>query len=370
MSDLGLDLGHERKHRPRRNWLGCLAVLVALAVLGGGAFFAYSTGLSALKHRLAPPPDYAGSGSGSVMVEVKQGDSSADIARTLVDKGVVESEQAFTDAATSDPRSRSIQVGFYRLRHKMSAKSALGVLVNPDNLVKSAVTVPEGLTVQEIVALLAKKTDFSAKQYEAVLRRPAQIGLPAYAHGNPEGYLFPATYDVPPNATPTSVLSAMVTRYTEAAHQLDLARKARKLGYSAHDVVTVASLVQAEARFAKDFPKVARVIYNRLDAKMPLQFDSTVHYAVGKDGRVGTSESARNVDSPYNTYKVTGLPPTPIAAPGNQAIEAALNPAHGSWKYFVTTNPDTGVTKFATTYRQHLKNVAAFNRWCAASSKC
>jgi UPF0755 protein len=115
---------------------------------------------------------------------------------------------------------------------------------------------------------------------------------------------------------------------------------------------------------------VARVIYNRLHKKMPLQFDSTVHYAVGKDGSVGTSDADRNSTSPYNTYKVTGLPPTPIAAPGEQAIEAALNPARGTWLYFVTTNPDTGETKFATSYSDHLKNKREFDRWCAQSDSC
>jgi UPF0755 protein len=103
---------------------------------------------------------------------------------------------------------------------------------------------------------------------------------------------------------------------------------------------------------------------------MPLQFDSTVHYATGKDGSVGTSDDARSSSSPYNTYKVTGLPPTPIAAPGEQAIRAALNPAPGSWLYFVTTNPDTGETKFATSFAGHQRNVRDFEQWCADSDKC
>jgi UPF0755 protein len=161
-----------------------------------------------------------------------------------------------------------------------------------------------------------------------------------------------------------------VDRYRAAADKLHLEAAAEKLGYSAHDVMTVASLVQAEARFDDDFNKVARVIYNRLDEGMALQFDSTVHYAVGKDGGVGTSDDERAVDSPYNTYRNTGLPPTPISAPGDQAIEAALNPAQGSWLYFVTTNPDTGVTKFATSYKEHLRNKAEFDRWCAQSDHC
>jgi UPF0755 protein len=162
----------------------------------------------------------------------------------------------------------------------------------------------------------------------------------------------------------------MVKRYREAATGLDLVQKAGDIGLSPHDVVTVASLIQAEARFDQDFSKIARVIYNRLENDMALQFDSTVHYAVGKDGSVGTSSSDRESSSPYNTYKVTGLPPTPISAPGDKAIEAALNPAQGDWLYFVTTNPDTGETKFATSYDDHLKNKQEFDQWCAESDGC
>jgi UPF0755 protein len=367
VSDLGLDLDQPQR---RRRGFGCLAGLLALAVLLGGAYVAYSYGINAIKGRFSPPPDYAGAGSGSVLVEVKDGDAASDIADTLVAKDVVKSRQAFTDAARDEPKSALIQVGFYDLKKQMSAEAALAVLVDPDNRMRSTVTIPEGYTVDQIVSTLAKRTDFSARRYRRVLSDPASIGLPAYAGGNPEGYLFPATYEVPPNATPRSILTDMVDRYDAEAADVDLVKKAEALGRSPHDVMTVASLVQAEARFDKDFTKVARVIYNRLDDGMALQFDSTVHYAVGKDGSVGTSDSDRNSSSPYNTYKVTGLPPTPISAPGAQAIEAALAPADGPWLYFVTTNPDTGETKFAATYREHLRNKAEFDRWCAQSDTC
>ncbi len=370
VSDVGLQLERHRGPRRRRGVAGCLAVLLALGVLVGGGFVAYTFGLSALKEKLSPPPDYSGPGTGSVVVEVKKGDVASDIAATLVANHVVKSSQAFVDAARKDPRAVGIQVGFYRLKHHMPAKSALAVLIDPKNLVQNAVTIPEGWTVRQIVATLAKESDFSKKDFRKVLDKPAALGLPAYAHKNAEGYLFPATYMLPPDATPTSILRSMVDRYRQEADKLNLVRRAKQLGHSPHDVVIVASLVQAEARFDKDFPKVARVVYNRLDKGMPLQFDSTVHYIVGRNGSVGTSNADRSTDSPYNTYKYAGLPPTPISAPGEKALQAALSPANGSWLYFVTTNPDTGVTKFATTYAQHLKHKAEFDRWCAQSAKC
>ncbi len=380
MTNLGLDLEPEqsqrkshrsrRRRRRRSNGAGYLAVLIALAVLLGGGYFVYDRGLAVLKDHFAPPPDYSGTGSGSVVVEVHEGDNATDIGHTLEDEGVVKSVEAFTDAAVANPASTGIQVGFYQMHKQMSAESALDILLEPENMVQSAVTLREGLTVDQIVSALAKGTDFKAGQFAKVLDNPKALGLPSYAEGNPEGYLFPATYMVAPDATPRSILRMMVDRYKEAASKVDLVSEAKKLGHSPHDVMVVASLVQAEARFDQDFPKVSRVIYNRLDEPMPLQFDSTVHYAVGKDGGVGTSDDDRASDSAYNTYKHSGLPPTPIMAPGEQAIDAALNPADGPWLYFVTTNPDTGVTKFAETYEEHLKNKQEFDEWCSSSPNC
>ena len=370
MSDLGLDLEHDSKKHKQRRGLGCMAVLLALAILVGGAYLLLNIGAEALKEQFRPPEDYSGTGAGSVVVEVKEGDAASDIAVALFAHDVVKSKEAFTEAATDEAASLGIQVGAYEMKKQMSATAALDILIDPDNMMQNTVAFPEGWTVEQIVAQLAKHTDFSAKQYNKVLLKPESIGLPSYAGGNPEGYLFPATYQVRPNSTPKDILTMMVERYQEAATDLDLEADAEALGISAQEVMTVASLIQAEARFDKDFAKVSRVIYNRLAEPMALQFDSTVHYAVGKDGGVGTSDDDRNIDSPYNTYKYAGLPPTPILAPGEQALEAALNPVKGPWLYFVTTDPDTGETKFAETYREHLRNKAEFGTWCAQSDNC
>ncbi len=367
MSDFGIDLDRERRHRHRRGF-GCLAVLLALAVLVGGGFAAYSFGLSALKERLSPPPDYSGSGTGRVLVEVKSGQSSAEIGSDLKAKNVVKSAEAFTDAARDDARSVGIQVGFYELKQKMSAKSALAVLLKPSNRMRSVVTVPEGLRVDQIVDLLVKRTKFTRKQFDRALARPAQLGLPSYAKGNPEGYLFPATYELAPNATPRSILSAMVQRYDAAVSDLGIEAKAKALGHSPHDVMTVASIVQAEGKLPRDFPKIARVLYNRLDKGQPLQLDTTIVYIFRTKGKLTTSAEQRSSDSPYNTYKHPGLPPTPISAPGEKAIAAALSPAQGSWLYFVTTDPSSGAMSFAVSYQDHLKNVAKFRAYCQAHS--
>jgi UPF0755 protein len=369
VSDLGMKPETEpepERRQPPRHVFGCLAVLLAAAVLAGAGFVAYHYGVGALKDFFRPPPDYKGAGSGRVLVEVRHGDYAPDIGRSLVVRQVVKSTEAFTDAARDNPRSVGIQPGLYQLRRHMSAASALAVLVDPANRVRDMVTIPEGLRVDQIVALLVKNTKFSARQYDAVLARPDRLGLPSYANGSVEGYLFPATYELSPTATPASILTAMVRRFRTAADDLRLPAQAKALGYSPHDVMTVASIVQAEGRLEKDFPKIARVVYNRLQRHKPLQLDTTIVYIFKTSGKLTTTDSQRAVDSPYNTYRHAGLPPTPITAPGEQAIKAALSPTPGRWLYFVTTDPRNGAMSFATTYAGHLKHVARFQAFCRA----
>jgi UPF0755 protein len=130
-----------------------------------------------------------------------------------------------------------------------------------------------------------------------------------------------------------------------------------------HDVVVEASIAQKEARSPEDMAKVARVLDNRIAIGMPLQLDSTVSYAVGATGKVTTTAEQRATDSPYNTYLHPGLPAGPISNPGQDALNAALNPADGPWLFFVTVNPETGETRFATTIAEHNANVALFQAW-------
>ena len=216
----------------------------------------------------------------------------------------------------------------------------------------------------KIVETIASDTKFSRDQLEAALK---QLRLPDYAGGNPEGFLFPASYQIGPDTTARSLLQSMVTKFDQVSRQLGINQGAAALGRTPRQIVTIASLVQGEARLPKDFGKVARVVYDRLEIGMKLQFDSTVHYAVGKDGNVATTPQDRDVDSPYNTYKYAGLPPGAIDSPGAAALRAALHPTPGKWLYFVTVNTKTGKTLFADTYAEHLRNV---QKWCSNSDEC
>ena len=368
MSDVGLDTGSGRGQgsRPKRI-RGCLAVLIALAVLGGGAGFAVVQGRQILEGLVTTPPaDYTGNGQGSVLVEIEEGDTAADIGALLERKDVVKTEAAFYAAAANDERSRLIQVGFYRLHKQMSAAAALAMLLDPKSRVGSSVTVPEGLRLTEVVDALSSQTRFSSVSLNRALRDVKQLALPSYAGGDPEGYLFPATYEINPDTTAGRLLRSMVARFKEAAAAVGLQQRADALGVTPAEAVVVASLVQAEARRPQDLAKVATVIYNRLEIDEPLGLDSTVHYAVESTGEVFTTDEMRAVDSPYNTYTNVGLPPGPINSPGEDALRAALNPAQGDWIYFVTVNLNTGETKFADDAAEHAQNTNELLQWCYA----
>jgi UPF0755 protein len=376
-SDAGDDydphyLGGSRKKK--RGFSGCLAVIVALVVVLGGAYVVGSKGFHYLKDHLSSAEDYPGPGHGHVLVQVKQGDSISQIGRDLKAEGVVASVQAFMDASNG---KTGIQVGYYQLKKKMSAQDAFNLMIDPKNILTTSVTVPEGLRATDIVALLAAKTKYSTAQFQAALKDTAALGLPSYAQGKPEGYLFPSTYAFGPKEKPADMLHDMVVRWEQAAKDDGLVAGAQAQGKTPAELMTIASLVQAEGR-GSDMPKISRVIYNRLDGPGDqggtnglLQIDATVNYALDRRGVVAvTTDETQNTQSPYNTYLNPGLPPGPINSPGDEAIKAAVHPADGPWYYYVTVNLRTGLTKFTDSYSTFLQYRQEFQQYCQTSSAC
>ena len=349
---------------------GCLPMLLVLVLVVAGMWFGGGWAVDRVKSLVGENPDYPGPGSGSVTIEVHEGDTAAAIGRTLKEADVVKSVGAFTDAAVADERSRSIQVGFYEMKKQMKAADALAILVDPKNLVQARVTIPEGYRVKDIVKAIAAKTDITAAQVNAALKNPAALGLPAAAEGKVEGYLFPATYTVVPGETAKQLLTQMVAKTVTVQKELHLEARAKTLGYTPEEIMTVASILESEGSRAEDLPKIARAIYNRLDAGMPLQSDATVNYANDKSGSVYTTAEDRQNPSPYNTYLHPGLPPGPIGSPGESTIEAALNPADGPWLYWVTVNLRTGETRFNETYEGHLRDRELLREYCQTSDAC
>ncbi|HYB16279.1 MAG TPA: endolytic transglycosylase MltG [Streptosporangiaceae bacterium] len=336
-----------RRARRRFRWIAPLAALLVIVVpLAVGGLYAYSFYMS--KYH---PADYSGDGTGSVVVQVTQGENATDLGPQLDKLGVVASSRAFVLAAEHSSSAAGLLPGFYKLHMHMQASLAYALLINPANLVQVMVTIPEGWRVSQIVSWLGAKSGIPASAYRAVLNDPASLGLPSYANGKPEGYLFPATYEVQPHETALGVLKGMVQRFDQEAATANLPGAARQVNLTAGQVIIMASLVQAEGGRLSDYPKIARVIYNRLAHGMPLQLDSTVLYGLDTYGIVA-SNAQLNSGSPYNTYKHTGLTPGPIDNPGNAAIQAVLHPAPGNWLYFVTVNPKTGETLFTSSEAQ------------------
>ncbi|WP_020143969.1 endolytic transglycosylase MltG [Terracoccus sp. 273MFTsu3.1] len=339
-----------------------VVIVLALAVIGGGVAVAYKA-LKPVVEGFLESNDYPGPGTGQVRVTVDQGAGGSAIAKTLAEQDVVKSSKAFIEAANNDPKSAGIQPGVYEMKKQMKASDALAILVDPKNRLVTRVTIPEGLWATEIYAKLSKSSGIPVAQYTEAAKKVDELGLPPSANGNLEGYLFPASYEFGPTATALDQLKQMVAESTKRLDALGITPDRMER------VVTVASLVEGEAQLDSDRPKVARVVENRLAAKMSLGFDSTVNYIFKKRG-VPTQEMLDS-DNPYNTRRFTGLPPGPISNPGESALEAAASPVAGPWLYFVTVNLETGETKFAATYEEHQRNVAQFQKWCTDNKgKC
>jgi UPF0755 protein len=328
---------------PRHKGARMGRLLIAVVVLAGLVVLA-AVGLNAVLSRLhigsSKAADYAGTGTGSLTVQVPEGAVATQIGRTLAAQGVVKSAAAFQSAAQSDSRSRTIQPGYYRLRREMKASAALTLLLDPSSRVQSTFTIAEGAGLRSALPIIAKATRIPLAKLQDAAKRPQDLGLPAYATApnSPEGFVFPATYTARPDASATDVLKMMVGKYRSVATGLDLENGARAEGLTPLQVVTLASIVEREVAHKDDRGKVSRVVVNRLQdtADFPtLGMDSTVRYALD-DYQGPLTQSKLAIDSPFNTRKYPGFPPGPIGNPGEAALRAALHPTPGPWTYFVS----------------------------------
>lgn len=347
-----------RAHRRRKGKRRFIVLLVALSLVAGAAVAAILV-LRPFVSSLSVSNDFVGAGSGVVTVVVRPGDAGRTIGAALEKAGVVKSAKAFVDAFAKDPRAGSVQPGTYTLHARMSAVSALAMLLDPASRKVPRVTIREGLRVSEIIRDLSASTGRPLVDYTLALEDPVMLGLPTAAMGNAEGYLFPSTYEFDANVTAAEQLHTMVAKSLEELGKLGVTPNTMQR------VLTIASIVEAEAKANADRPKVARVVENRLAIQMPLQMDSTVHFISGRRGKAGTTDAERLSKSPYNTYLVAGLPPGPIDSPGLSAMKAAVGPASGPWLYFVAVNPETGETRFAVGPDGHAANVKLFQKWCS-----
>ncbi|WP_406212687.1 endolytic transglycosylase MltG [Streptomyces decoyicus] len=354
--------GRERrgkKNKKRRSGTACLVVaLVFAGAVGTVGYFGYDFFMA----HFGSAPDYEGEGSGDVQVDIPDGSTLSDMGQILQREGVIKSVGAFTEAAGD----KSLQAGTYSLRKQMSAASAIELMLDPKS--RNGLTIREGLRSADVYKLIDTKLHLKKGTTEGVAEREAKnLGLPSWANNSSklkdplEGFLYPSTYSVGGKTKPAAVLKQMVARANQVYTKYDLEGNARKLKLdSPMQLLTVASLTQAEGKYKHDFVKVARVVYNRLKPDNTetyglLDFDSTVNYAKSQSTLdTGSVDNLRNFNDPYNTYKFKGLPPGPIGNPGEVALKSAIAPEKGNWYYFVSINPEK--TLFAVTNEEHERN--------------
>ncbi|MFE9645929.1 endolytic transglycosylase MltG [Streptomyces sp. NPDC006365] len=360
----GKGKGKGKTGKKSRNGCACLVVsLVLVGGLGGGVYYGYQF----YQSRFGEAPDYAGDGtSQTVMVEIAKGSGGYEIGQKLKAAGVVKSVDAFVSAQSQNPEGQQIQAGVYLLRKEMSAESAVNMMLDPKS--QNNMIVAPGQRNSAVYAAIDKRLELKKGTTANVAKKEYQsLGLPDWANNNDdikdplEGFLYPHTYAAAKGMKPEDVLKKMVAQAKEKYAEYDLEAKAEKLNLEDPlEVITVASLVQAEGYNKSDFEKVARVVYNRLKPDNTetyglLDFDSTVNYLRGESElATGAVDELRQINDPYNTYKIKGLPPGPISNPGGEALEAALNPAKGNWYYFVSISKDK--TLFAETNEEQNRN--------------
>lgn len=314
----------------------------------------------------------ANSGSGDegepVTVEVPEGAGASHVGDLLAEEGVVRSAFAFKVAARFDERAQRIGAGTYELRTGMGTSAALDRLVGrPDDADRDVfqVTIPEGRTVAQTLEHIAEAegSPFAVEELEEAL---TGVALPDWApsdvpdaprpHANYEGLLFPDSYEFARDADPQAVLDRLIGRTEEV-----MADVSAPEGLDRYDLLTMASLIERETRVPEEQDRISAVMHNRLDKPMRLQVDATVIYAHGEHiDRVLNSHL--EIDSPWNTYRNDGLPPTPISGAGESAIRAAANPADDDALYYVVIDPETGEHAFGDTLEEHNRNRAEAER--------
>jgi len=338
----GGDGPRRRRRGPLRRlapWIALLVIVVPLAIGGLYVWHIYQGKVH--------PADYTGAGTApTVTVQVPSGSSAELLAPALLKDGVIASTRAFVNAADAATTGATLEPGYFELKTHMQASLAWAYLTNPKNMVQTVVTIPEGKRASQVIAIVAKETKIPLKDFQTVLDHPSELGLPSYANGKVEGYLFPATYAIVPHETALQILQAMVTRFNQEATQVDLPAAAHRLGISETDVIIEASMAQAEGGSVSDYPKIAEVINNRLRIHMALQFDSVLLYGLNKYA-INVTDAQIATPGPYNDFEHTGLPPGSISNPGDAAIQGILHPDKGNWLYFLTVSG--GKSEFSAT---------------------
>ncbi len=346
------DLDHDRDDREGQKWPWILlGAFVAVLLLAASA-------VVWLQHQLDPP----GAPGSSRQVRIEKGMSMADIADLLEREDVISSATIFRYYARLNGGASSVQAGEYTFRKNESMGKVIQILGRGARGEEQiSLTVPEGLTMDQIADKVGALPGKSRERFLDAARSGAVRSQYQAANApSLEGLILPETYSFNKSDDEIGMLRRMVQNFDQTATSLGIAGAADRLKITPYEAVIVASLVEREARVPEDRGQIARVIYNRLNEGMPLQIDATVLYALGEHKDTVLFEDLE-IDSPYNTYKVPGLPPGPIASPGKASLQAALQPPPGPWLFYVLYEAN-GKHAFATTLDEFNRLVADARR--------
>lgn len=290
----------------------------------------------------------------AVPVAVVQGDTLSSVADKLEEEGVIGSSFFFTLQARMSGESAEIKPGKYSFEPGADGDEIMAKLTKGEAIPTFALTVPEGLTLEETAEAVAKDSDISKEAFVEAANRTdyGYAFLEDEAIKNTEGFLFPKSYEFEEGTTADQIVNRLLEQYLLETENVDFAGASEELNLTEYELLTVASLIEREAANEEEKPIIASVIYNRIRAGMPLQIDATIQYARGET-KENLSLADLEIDSPYNTYQNPGLPPGPIASPSLSSIEAAVNPEETNYIYYVIT-PDGNEHFFTDNYDEFL----------------
>jgi len=335
--------------RSRRTALVLIALVVVplIALTIGGVWFWWQL----------DPPGHAG---GKVEVQIAYGCGVPCIGNELSHRGVIGPSWVFNLYSRLN-RDTSFKAGTYELRKNMGVSDAVKAMKAGPHIAYVKLTIPPGFWLKQIAARVGKLPGLQVDPFvEATQNNAVRSAFEPQGTNDLEGLLWPDTYNISADEDEIQVLSRLVTTFDARAVGLGLG-SANVQGHTAYDIIKIASLVEAEAKIDADRPLIASVIYNRLARGMPLQVDATLIYARGNPLNRSLSNADKLIDSPYNTYAHTGLPPTPIDAVSPASLKAAIAPASTQFLYYVVIDKK-GDTAFATTLEQQNANIAQAKR--------
>lgn len=338
------DMRRRREQKRRRLYITIIAALVVVILIGVGGF----SGVRALKRWKAANEansqsqieDYTGLGDKEVTFTVESGQGAAEIAENLVKAKIVKSAAAFTSAVSG--AAATLYPGSYALKTHMKASDVVKILSDQSQAGGFA-EIRAGERVSDIIANVAQASGIDVSEFQAIIDGGGSGILPEEAGGKFEGWLEPGTYNAQ-NKSAEDIIKSMVDARIAKLDDLGV-----PTGSERERILIIASIAESEVGSDKYYGQVARVILNRIDSDMALGMDTTVAYGLGISASRLTDDQLNDDSNPYNTRIHKGLTPTPISNPGDDAIKASINPPEGKWMYFVTTNLQTGETKFVET---------------------